>query len=149
MLPNTYHYGRFQLGQYVPLFVQTTNTSGTATNPSAAPTCDVRSGGGTLVIDDQKIPPKDAGRTTGAFEYGQLLDDNFSAGKYFAFFSFTVGGTGMRALGMFEVLAGLTNADDGPLTSLVFLGSPDADRLVGQTADAQNLIGRAPYVDGA
>lgn len=140
-----HYYGRFMLGEHVGLSVQCLNASNVPTNPAAAPLLNIYNTAGTAVLTDadQKVPPKDVGKTTGLFEYSLFLDSQFSVGIFVVHFAYTISASRAR-LGVFEVLAG--GDDKGPYTSMHWYHPPHSKFIVGETADGTTEDRRNPYV---
>ena len=132
------------LGEYVPCSVLCLNASNVPKDPTAAPTMSIYDNGGTEVIADSKVPPKDVGQTTGLFELSQLLDSNFAVGTFVAKFNYAISGTTFSRLGSFTILAG--GHAKGPYTSMHWYHPPHAKFIVGETADGTTEDRRNPHV---
>jgi len=144
MKPRWYWYGLYRQGDRAPLDVQCVSTSSVPTDPSSQPLLRIYNSSGTILVTDQRVPPKARPTRTGLFGYDQLLDSNFGTGLYTAKFNYTIGGVTLSQLGMFGVVAG--GNSQGAYTSLMFYDRPHADFLVGETEDTTLEFRRNPYL---
>jgi len=96
------YFGEYQLGDLVPLAVQTVNASGTPTLPDAAPLADVFSA--SAKVATVKLPVIDLARRL--FGLPLALSSAYAAGGYDVYFRWLLSGTPLGAPGRFEILAG-------------------------------------------
>lgn len=124
--------GRYQLGEYVRIPVQTRNASAAETAPSAAPTYTLYKANDTPITghDTVTMPPKFLGLLTGWFESEIRLSSTFSAGRYNVLIEYSISGghTGAEQHS-FDVVAG-GNAN-GAYIGLQWYPRPHAKFLVG------------------
>lgn len=155
--------GRFQLGQFVHLSVQTT-TSGdndagdgavTPAVPDAAPTISIYDTDGDYVIKNKKIPLQSPQETT-LFGVALMLEClstigpaygtvEFAEGeRYVVLYKWQVSGSNYATLDFFDVIAG--GDCRGAYTALEFYERPQADYMVGALEDGTVEKRRGPSI---
>lgn len=135
--------GRKILGDEIRLGVQCRNASRTPSAPTAAPQMRIYAEAGTLVLS-KAIPPTEKSVVTGLFEYMQPLNSSFSAGRYYARYTWSVSGTDFVDWDCFEIKPG--GDASGQYIALAFLDRPDADWIVAQHDMGGVVVNRGPRV---
>lgn len=134
--------GTFQLGEVVPIDLQTVAANDVPTDPSAIPTLRTYAADGTLVDTDLKMPRFGVG-TTGLFRKYLFLDSDYAAGKYCVRVSYTV--TNAKApLFFFEILPG--GNTKGAYRALSYYDKTGGDIVVGETDTGELELRVRPYL---
>lgn len=134
--------GRYQLGDTVPITIQTVAANDVPTDPTSVPTIRTYTSAGTLIDTDLKVPRLGVG-TTGLFRKNLFLGSTYAAGKYCVRASYTV--TNLKCpLFFFEVLPG-GNAK-GAYRALAYYDKMIGDLIVGETDTGELEIKQRPYL---
>lgn len=135
--------GRYQLGQTVPLRVQTLNANSVAATPDDVPTVKLWDAAGNRVLT-AKMPAVERYIQTGRFLLPVFLNGQFAAGLYQAVYYYGIAGYHGLESDTFEVLPG--GHADGSVISMYFLDRPQARYIVYQTDAGVLIQGRNPTV---
>lgn len=133
--------GQFQLGDFLPLTLQTvTGDETTPTLPTAAPTAKIFNASGTLV-ETISLPIHDPVGAVAYFQHKRQLDSTYSAGKYFICYQWTTTSAGVQCQ-TFEILAG--GDADGAVIGMAWFEVPEARNVVYQLDSGALRAGRNP-----
>jgi hypothetical protein len=135
------YYGRFQLGQSVPLAIRTDDANGTPTTPDDVPSARIYKDDGTLV-KVQRIPTLDKSGVTGLFLLPLFLSSTFAVGGYRVVYSYTISGSPQVKDDYFEIGAG-GNAG-GAVIGMFWYDRPQAKFLIQQLDSGKLVQGRNP-----
>ncbi len=134
--------GRYQLGEYIQIPVQTHSGSIEEVAPTAAPQISIYKTNDTPILNASRMAPQDRPTRTGWFTTNILLDSTYSAGRYFGTITWAYSGSNYSDQFTFEVVAG-GNAY-GPYENIDFYERPHADYVVGFTASGTTEFRRNP-----
>lgn len=135
------YYGRFQLGQSVPLAIRTDDANGVPTMPDDVPVARIYKNDDTLVAS-QRIPVFDKSGTNGLFLLPFFLGPAFSVGRYRVLYSYTLSGTPQVKDDYFEIVAG--GDPGGAVISAYWYDRPHAKFLIQQLDSGKLVQGRNP-----
>ena len=134
--------GRFQLGDWLPLCVQTHGSTYAPTLPDNCPTAKIFDESGSL-IETLNMPINDRyGPTTALFMRRRLLDSSYAAGKYMIFYLWIVSSTGYPECQQFEVVAG--GSADGNVIGNYWNETPAAGYVITALHGGKLLTNRGP-----
>lgn len=137
--------GRYKLGDWLPLQLQTVNGSRVATTPDDVPTVKLFNSSGTMVYS-QKLPVIERYVQTGRFYALVLLGRAFSTDTYTAVYYWTTGSGAYNGLEAdnFDIVDG--GHYDGNVIGMYFFDRPQAKYIVYQTDSGVLIQGRNPTV---
>lgn len=138
------HLGRYQLGHFVPLPVQSDSTNDVPSWPDATPTIKVYDCSDvTTVVETIRPGGLDVQRVTGLFRYMLRLGSSYAANKtYVAVAKWAISATTYGDIFQWDVLPG--GDADGSAIGCVYVQRPEAD-VVAFTRDGGKLqVGRNP-----
>lgn len=133
---------RYRVGDYVPLIVQCSNTTGSPAAPTAAPLLTIYNQSGTAVVTAAKMPPMDKPTQTGAFKIEQRVTSAFSTGFYDAYIDWAVAGNTQNHTEKFQVVAG--GDASGAYLGTFWYPRPDSNWIVAKQEDGQYERRRNP-----
>lgn len=137
------YYGRFTLGQFVPLSASCVDGDSDPGAPTYAPTVKVYESDGTRILSS-KMPPVDRYVVDGLFNYRLRLGDDYATGHYMVSVSWVIGGSTFIEAGNFEIVAG--GHEDGAVTAVVEYRTPAGTHLVQRLDSDQRVLARGPGV---
>jgi len=132
---------RKQLGEEIDISVVTTDSSGTPSTPTSAPTLRIYNSSFTKV-ETILMPPSDYPQVIGKFAHTVLLGWSYAVGRYSWRASYTAGGSSGVQSGYFEIVEG-GNAD-GSIIAIAAMQNPDGTVLVQHTDNDTFLLSRNP-----
>ena len=135
--------GRYALGDFVCVPVNTTNAAGTRTAPTACPAFRAYNGSGTTAVTGS-VPIGDKFRSTGNFLLELFLDARFAAGTWNLSINWAVSGTDFGLEFQFTIDSG--GDTRGTPISLYSYEQRDQNTLIWQTDGGMLVRGRGPRV---
>ena len=140
--PQFENLGAFQLGDWLPIMLQTRTGAGVPTAPDAKPTFKAFDSSDTLIETINLPASKAYPYITGLFEHKRLLDSSYSTGKYYFALQWAISSTDYMRLGIFEILAG--GDADGAVMGMNWFELPESKQVVMALDGGALRAGRNP-----
>ncbi len=134
--------GRFQLGTWLDVWLQTTNASSTPVMPDYVPHMKVWSS--SALVTAEEMPLVDKTIQVGVFRSQVFLGSSYATGLYEINVFYRSGSKHGMEQHTFEVIAG--GDADGQVLGMYFYHRPQADYIVYQVESGQILKGKNPRV---
>ena len=137
--------GRYQVGKYLNVFVQTLDAGGEPSMPDTTPWLKIFAPDNSVILATG-VPVVDKKQDVFLFRACIFLGNplSFSAGQHSFTVSYLTGGTAKTVTGLFEIIPG--GDPDGCILSQYYLHSPAADHIVYQTEAGSIKKGKNPRV---
>lgn len=134
--------GNYQLGDWIPFYLQCRDSSRTPVAPTAQPTAKVYTSGGTLKATVNLPVARKKTVDVGFFGCAHRLSSLYATGNYVVIYEYAHGGNTYRKTDMFSVVGG--GNSNGNVVASYTLTRPEATYVVFQDDDGTVYQGRGP-----